>query len=100
MAPNVNGFDRIMPYLPDLTARTDWPWVCCAAAPRPLLLVDGTDRANWPAAAYAQIQSTAGQVYRLAGNPGLLTTVPANSPWGVEEVRVWLRSQTLQRRPK
>lgn len=92
VAPNVNQFDRIMPYLPELTARSDWPWVYCAAAPRPLLLVDGTDRANWPEAAYAKVRNTAAQVYGLGGNRRRLTAVPANSPWGVEEVRAWLRA--------
>jgi dienelactone hydrolase len=92
VAPNVNGFDRIMPYLSELTERTDWQWVYCAAAPRPLLLVDGTDRANWSAAGYVQVRKTAEQAYGLTGNSRLLTAVPADSSWGVQEVRAWLRA--------
>ena len=52
VAPKLNGFDRILPYLPHIMATTDLQYIYSAAAPRPLLLVDAMDRPSWPAAAY------------------------------------------------
>jgi len=92
VAPKLGGFDRIMPYLPDIMATTDLHYVYAAAAPRPLLLVDATDRANWPAVAYERVRKTAEGVYGLHGAAGALTTQAPQSPWGVQEVRQWLRT--------
>jgi hypothetical protein len=80
----------VMPYLPDIMTVTDWQYVYSAALPRPLLLVDGTDRANWPAAAFRRTQRVAKQVASLQNAADRLTCVPAASGWGVQEVRDWL----------
>jgi dienelactone hydrolase len=93
VAPRLNGFDRILPYLPDVTLKTDLQFVYAAAFPRPLLLVDGTDRENWPAAAYQRAGRTAELVYGLDAQSEALTAVSAQSPWGIQEVRDWLRGR-------
>ena len=90
VAPNLGGFDRILPYLPEITVRTDLQFVYSAAAPRPLLLVDATDRANWPQTGYRRVRKTAEHVYVLCGASKAVTATAANSPWGVEELRAWL----------
>ena len=92
VAPKLNGFDRILPYLPDITATTDFQYIYSAAAPRPLLLVDATDRPSWPAAAYERVRKMAERVYGLEGAASALTAKAPQSPWGVEEVRQWLRT--------
>jgi hypothetical protein len=96
VAPKADPFDRIMPYLPDLALRTDWQYVYAAAAPRPLLLVDVTDRANWPEAAYQRVRKTAEHVYALEGSPKALSAAAAKSLLGIEELRSWLDA-TLRR---
>jgi dienelactone hydrolase len=88
VAPNAY---QIMPYLPDIMAVTDWQYVYSAALPRPLLIVDGTDRANWPAEAFRRVQRMAEQVASLQGASDRLTFRSAASAWGVEETRDWLK---------
>jgi hypothetical protein len=80
-----------MPYLPDIMATTDWQYVYSAALPRPLLIVAGTDRANWPAEALLRVQQTTKQVAAIQDAGDHLTFRAAASPWGVEEIRAWLR---------
>ena len=82
---------QVMPYLPDIMAATDWQYVYSAALPRPLLLIDGTDRARWPAEAFVRVRQTAEQVASLENASANLTLRAAASPWGVQEVRAWLR---------
>jgi dienelactone hydrolase len=82
---------HIMPYLPDMMATTDWQYIYSAALPRPVLIVDATDRANWPAEAYFRVQRMAEQVALLQGAAQHLTFHTATSPWGVEEIRDWLK---------
>lgn len=90
VAPAAHNFDRVMPYLPDLALKGDLQHVYPAVAPRPLLLVDATDRANWPAAAFHRVARMAASVYALHGSPQRLSAVPAHSAWEAE-VRAWLR---------
>ncbi|MEI6785542.1 MAG: hypothetical protein WCQ21_32025, partial [Verrucomicrobiota bacterium] len=90
-----NGY-QIMPYLPDIMATTDWQYVYSAALPRSLLIVDGTDRANWPAEAFIRVQRMAEQVASLQGASDNVTFRTAASTWGVEEIRDWLK-RTLPR---
>jgi dienelactone hydrolase len=92
VAPKLNDFDRILPYLPHIMARTDLQYLYSAAAPRPLLLVDAADRSSWPAAAYARVRKTAQRIYGLHGAASALTVKGIQSPWGIEEVRQWLRA--------
>ena len=82
---------QVMPYLPDIMATTDWQYVYSAVLPRPLLIVDSTDRANWPEEAFLRVQRTAKQVAALQGNADRLTSRRATSAGGVEEVREWLK---------
>jgi dienelactone hydrolase len=91
VAPTRDKFDRIMPYLPDLAVKADLQHVYAAVAPRPLLLVDATDRPNWPEAAFERVSRMAGSVYTLSGSRQRLAAVPSRSAYGVEEVRSWLR---------
>ena len=93
VAPNAY---QIMPYLPDIMATTDWQYVYSAALPRPLLIVDATDRASWPAEAFLRVQRMAEQVAALQGASDNLTFRTAASAWGVEEIRGWLK-RTLPR---
>ena len=88
IAPNAY---QIMPYLPNIMATTDWQYVYSATLPRPLLLVDATDRANWPAEAFLRVQRMAEQVAALQNASGKLTFRTAGSAWGVEEIRDWLK---------
>ena len=92
VAPKLNAFDCIMPYLPDITTKTDLQYVYSAAAPRPLLLVDASDRLNWPAAAYQRTRAMAQHVYALHDGARSLTALPAHSPWGINEIRQWLHT--------
>ena len=87
---------QVMPYLPNIMATTDWQYVYSAALPRPVLLVDGTDRANWPAEAFLRVQRTATQVAALEGTADHLTCQSATSAWGVAEVREWLHRALAQ----
>ena len=82
---------QVMPYLPNIMATTDWQYVYSTALPRPLLLVDVSDRANWPAEAFLRVQRTATQVAALEGTADHLTCRSAASAWGVAEVREWLQ---------
>jgi hypothetical protein len=93
------GAYQVMPYLPDIMAATDWQYVYSAALPRPLLLVDATDRANWPAEAFLRVERMAKQVASLQGAADRLTSRAAASPWGVEEIRAWLKLALPQKSP-
>jgi hypothetical protein len=88
VAPNAY---RVMPYLPDITATTDWQYVYSAAIPRPLLIVDSGDRTNWPEEGFLRVQRTAERVASLANAPASLTLRAAGSTEGVEEIRAWLK---------
>ncbi len=87
---------HIMPYLPDIMAATDWQYVYSAALPRPLLILDAADRANWPAEAFLRVQRMAEQVAALQGASDNLTMRTATSSTGVAEIRGWLK-QVLPR---
>lgn len=90
---------QVMPCLPDIMSTTDWQYVYGAALPRPVLLVDATDRANWPAEAYLRVQRTARQVAACLSAGDRLTCKPAASPWGVEEIRRWLKDAAFIDKP-
>jgi dienelactone hydrolase len=92
VAPALHPFDDVMPYLPSITTKLDLQHVYAAVAPRPLLLVDGTDREHWPASGFQRASKMAEIVYGLSGARGQLTAVAARSPWGIEELRAWLKS--------
>lgn len=92
-----NGY-QVMPYLPDIMAATDWQYVYSAVLPRPLLIVDGTDRVNWPAEAFLRVQQMAERVASVQGAAEHLTFQTAASPWGLAEIREWLKRTLL--RPK
>lgn len=97
VAPRLGQFDRIMPYLPGIATKTDLQYVYAAVAPRPLLLVDGTDRANWPEVAYQRVRKQAEQVFALYGAAEKLTLTPAQSPWGIEELRRWAKADPARK---
>ncbi len=90
VAPTWHTVDRIMPYLPDLTTRSDLQYIIASVAPRPLLLLDAQDRANWPECAYKRVASMAEHVYSLEDARQAVSTVSAQSPCGLEELRAWL----------
>ena len=92
VAPKLGVFEQIMPYLPGIAGKTDLASVYSAAAPRPLLLLDGVDRVHWPSSGYDRVQKTAAQVYRLQGAPGALTAAPARAPCGAAEIGRWLEA--------
>jgi hypothetical protein len=92
VAPKLSQFDRILPYLPDITAATDLQYVYSAAAPRPLLLIDVTDHSAWPAAGHQRVQKTAERVYGLHGAASALTVDRSQSLSGMGEVRRWLQA--------
>jgi len=92
VAPAAGLFVRVMPYLPGMLKRTDLQYYYASLAPRPLLLVDGTDRAHWPASGFERVRQTAGEVYELLDAPKKLQAVPAESSWGMQEVTDWLGS--------
>jgi dienelactone hydrolase len=97
VAPRLGQFDRIMPYLPGIATKTDLQYVYAAVAPRPLLLVDGTDRANWPEVAYQRVRKQAEQVFALYGAAEKLTLTPAQSPWGIEELHRWAKADPARK---
>jgi dienelactone hydrolase len=92
VAPKLGAFERIMPYLPGIAGKTGLASVYSAAAPRPLLLLDGVDRVHWPSSGYDRVQKTTAQVYRVHGASAALTLAPANSPCGVAEIVHWLEA--------
>ena len=94
VAPRLDRFDRIMPYLPGIAAKTDLQYIYAAVAPRPLLLVDATDRVNWPKSAHQRVRKQAEQVYGLYAAADKLTTTPSRSHWGIEELRRWAKRET------
>jgi dienelactone hydrolase len=89
VAPIMHHFDRVMPYLPSITTKTDLQYLYAAVAPRPLLLVDGTDRRYWPESGFQRAKATATHVYEVVNAGGKLSVVPARSEWGVEELSTW-----------
>ncbi|MEX0775010.1 MAG: dienelactone hydrolase family protein [Phycisphaeraceae bacterium] len=90
VAPSLGTTDRVMPYLPDITAYTELAYIYSAVAPRPLLLVDWADRPNWPQAAYNHVRAAASHVFDVTGAPHALTTEAATSPSGIDEILPWL----------
>jgi len=92
VAPAAGSFDRVMPYVPGMLKQTDLQYYYASLAPRPLLLVDGTDRAHWPASGFARVRQTAGEVYELLEASKQLRAASAASSWGVQEVAAWLDS--------
>lgn len=93
VVPGLQNFVQIMPYLPGLCERTDMPYCYAALAPRPLLLVDATDRTLWPESGYRHTTNITRKVYALENSGGHLTCGAAQSPWGIAEVRAWLKQQ-------
>ncbi len=87
----MHSFDRIMPYLPSITKTTDLHYVYAAVAPRPLLLVDATDRDHWPRSGFRRARDLAHTVYRALDAEGNLTAETPQSSWGLSEIRRWLR---------
>jgi len=85
------GDYQVMPYLPGLMPVTDWPYVYSAALPRPVLLADGADRANWPAEAAQRVQQMAAHVAALEGAAARLTCRPAAADGGLADLRAWLQ---------
>jgi len=94
VAPIMHHFDRVMPYLPSITTRTDLQYFYAAVAPRSLLLVDGTDRRYWPESGFQRAEATAAHVYELVNARGKLSVVPARSDWAVEELSSWAGATT------
>jgi dienelactone hydrolase len=92
VAPSLSEFDRIMPYLPGIIAVTDLQYIYSAAAPRPLLLLDETDRQNWPEGAYQRVQKMVQDVYGINGDVKSITTGVRQSLLGATEIEAWLRS--------
>ena len=90
VAPAMHSYDRIMPYLPSIMTKTDLQYFYAAVAPRPLLLVDATDRKHWPAGGFRRARDTAAPVYRMLGVEKNLTAADARSNWGISEIRSWL----------
>ncbi len=96
VAPAMHLFDRLMPYLPSIATKTDLQYYYAAVAPRPLLLVDTTDRQHWPAGGFKRAKETAAAVYGMLDAEKNLTAVAQESSWGLDEVRSWLRTRFLQ----
>jgi len=90
VARGVHLFDRILPYLPDLARQADLDYIYSAMAPRPLLLLDATDRAAWPEVGFRRVRRMAEHVYGLGRAPKALTAAPARSGGGLEEIRAWI----------
>jgi dienelactone hydrolase len=90
VAPNCHTFDRLMPYLPDLATRSDLQYLIAAIAPRPLLLLDVQDRANWPECAFQRVANMSAHVYSLEDARGAIRIGSATSPSGLDELRQWL----------
>ncbi len=99
VAPRLGAFDRMMPYLPQMAAHVDWPLVYAGIAPRPLLLVDATDRASWPAEGFLRCRKAAGAVYGLSDREAVSCVTPV-SPWGSAEVARWLGGLPPGKGPK
>ncbi|MEI7902912.1 MAG: dienelactone hydrolase family protein [bacterium] len=99
VAPHENEFHYWAPYLHEITQQTDLQYIYSAAAPRPLLLVDGTYRNFWPEAGYRRVSEMADCVFQLYGKPGAVTKQPAKSGWGIEEIRQWLGSVLKSDKP-
>jgi len=58
VATAAGSFDRVMPYVQGMLKQTDLQYHYASLAPRPLLLLDGTDRAHWPASGFKRVQQT------------------------------------------
>jgi len=89
VAPIMHQFDRIMPYLPSIVKKTDLQYFYAAVAPRPLLLVDATDREHWPETGFQRAKMMASHVYDLLEANNRISAMPAKSSWGLQELRMW-----------
>jgi len=92
VAPDAQSFDWVMPYVPGMLKRTDLQYYYAALAPRPLLLVDRTDRAHWPESGFTRVRETAGEVYDLLGASKRLRTVSEPISRDGQEIVEWLDS--------
>lgn len=90
VAPHENEFQFWAPYLHGMTLHTDLQFVYSSIAPRPLLLVDGTDRKFWPESGYRRVSEMADRIFGLYDKPDALAKLPAKSDWGIEEISQWL----------
>lgn len=98
VAARENEFTFWAPYLHGMTMHTDLQYVYSSIAPRPLLLVDGTDRDFWPESAYRRVSGMADRIFGLYDKSDALVKQPATSEWGIEEIRRWLGT-TLKSAP-
>jgi len=99
VAPHENEFHFWAPYLHEMTLHTDLQFVYSSIAPRPLLLVDGTYRNFWPESGYRRVSEMADRIFRLYDKPDALAKQPAQSDWGIEEIRHWLGTTLKHNQP-
>lgn len=92
-APGLDQFDRIMPYLPGMSGRADMQQIYSAIAPRPLLLLDGVDRVDWPASAFDKVRKLTRAVYYIYEASDCLSAKQMQSPCGAAEVRFWINDK-------
>jgi dienelactone hydrolase len=92
VAPQMEVFDRIYPLVPHMAEQTDLPYIYSAVAPRPLLLLESPDRAEWPPAGQRRVQKTAATVYRLQNVSPALQVAQSNSRGAIQEIRAWLKA--------
>jgi dienelactone hydrolase len=90
VAPKMDPFDRIYPVLPNMALHTDLQYIYSDVAPRPLLLVEAADAAEWPPAAFGRVRNTAQRVYQLQDASRSLQAARPVTPNGLEEIRRWL----------
>jgi dienelactone hydrolase len=97
VAPKLDVFSEMMPYLPGLLAQTQLQYVYAAVAPKPLLLVDHKDHARWPVAGFKRASDAVRTAYELSDAPRALT-VGVGPSAGEAEIRAWLRSACTQKK--
>ncbi len=100
VAPKSDQFDRIYPVLPNMALHTDLPYIYSAVAPRPLLLVEGADAAEWPPAGYERARKTAKRVYQLHDASRSLKVARPGAPSGIEAIRGWLKARAGSSAPR
>ena len=93
VVPKGDQFDRIYPVLPNMALHTDLQYIYSAVAPRPLLLVEGVDAAEWPPAGYQRVQKTAERIYQLHDASHSLEVARPGASGGMEAIRGWLKKQ-------